>query len=125
MKTVLIVLIALMTLDVTAASAQTGDISGRYRCIQRCKGGLVGPAFVTHADSAAFDFELVDEAGQPARAWIDFPGHFWVEDWQEGAVFALDGLTIRFDNGTVWRRYTMWEQYLPPLPPPQHRLPPR
>jgi hypothetical protein len=112
MKTKLLLLTAI-ALNVTVASAQVGDISGRYRCVQMCKGGRSGPAFITHAEGSVDDFELVNEVGVPARAWIDAPGHMWIQDWKLGALFGFDGLTIRFDNGTVWRRYTTWEEYLP------------
>ena len=47
---------------------------------------------------------LVNEAGMPSRAWIDRPGHIWVDFWHEGAVYSVDGLTIQFDRGTVWQR---------------------
>jgi hypothetical protein len=40
----------------------------------------------------------------PSRAWIDRPGHIWVDFWHEGAVYSVDGMTIQFDRGTVWQR---------------------
>ena len=40
----------------------------------------------------------------PSRGWIDRPGHIWVDYWDEGAVYAVDGMTIQFDSGTVWQR---------------------
>lgn len=115
-QTKIIILAILISFNPTGASAQLQDISGRYRCVQLCKGGSAGPAFITHAYNG-FDFDLVNEAGEPARAWIDWPGHMWIANWNEGAFFALDGLTIRFANGSVWKRYTVLEQYLERLPP--------
>jgi hypothetical protein len=47
---------------------------------------------------------LVNEAGAPARAWIDHPGHIWVQSWGEGAVYSPDGMTIQFEHGAVWQR---------------------
>jgi hypothetical protein len=47
---------------------------------------------------------LVNEAGIPSRAWIDYPGHIWVQNWNEGAVYSPDGMIIQFDHGTVWQR---------------------
>ena len=109
-----LVLIALLALNATGASAQVADISGRYLCVQQCKG--VGPAYIAQADNL-FDFNLVNEAGETARAWIDFPGHLWIERWNEGAFLALDGVTIKFVNGTVWKRYDEWDRALDTIPP--------
>jgi len=74
-------------------------LSGQFQCIAGCSGG--GPAFVTQN---GWDLNLVNEIGQPSRAWIDWPGHIWVQSWNEGAVYSADGMTIQFDNGTVWAR---------------------
>ena len=76
-------------------------LSGQFRCIAGCAGGLAGPAFVTQN---GWDLNLVNEIGQPSRAWIDYPGHIWVRSWNEGAVYSTDGMTIQFDNGTVWAK---------------------
>jgi hypothetical protein len=76
-------------------------LSGQFQCIAGCAGGVVGPAFVTQN---GWDLNLVNEIGQPSRAWIDYPGHIWVQNWNEGAVYSADGMTIQFDNGTVWAR---------------------
>lgn len=102
------VLLALGVLTVltTAASAQV-PLSGEYRCVQNCRGP--GPIFVTQN---RWELNLVNEIGQPSRAWIDYPGHIWALNWNEGAVFSPDGLTIQFDDGAVWQRF------VPPPPPP-------
>jgi hypothetical protein len=76
-------------------------LSGQFRCIAGCAGGLAGPAFVTQN---GWDLNLVNEIGQPSRAWIDYPGHIWVRNWNDGAVYSADGMTIQFDNGTVWAK---------------------
>lgn len=76
-------------------------LSGQFRCIAGCAGGLAGPAFVTQN---GWDLNIVNEIGQPSRAWVDYPGHIWVRSWNEGAVYSADGMTIQFDNGTVWAR---------------------
>jgi hypothetical protein len=75
-------------------------LSGQFQCIQGCA-GPGGPAFVTQN---GWDLNLVNEIGQPSRAWIDYPGHIWVQSWNEGAVYSADGMTIQFDNGTVWTK---------------------
>ena len=106
-------LTGLLAITATDASAQVGNLSGPYRCVQGCVGGLPGPAFVTQN---GWELNLVNEAGQPSRAWIDYPGHLWAQYWDEGAVFSPDGMSIQFDRGTVWVK-----DLGPPLPPP---LPP-
>jgi hypothetical protein len=76
-------------------------LSGQFQCIAGCAEGSPGPAFVTQN---GWDLNLVNEIGQPSRAWIDWPGHIWVQSWNEGAVYSPDQMTIQFDNGTVWAR---------------------
>jgi hypothetical protein len=76
-------------------------LSGQFQCIAGCAGGSAGPAFVTQN---GWDLNLVNEIGQPSRAWIDWPGHIWVQSWNEGAIYSTDGMTIQFDNGTVWAK---------------------
>jgi hypothetical protein len=81
------------------AEAQVMNLSGEFRCVQGCLGP--GPAYVTQN---GWDLNLVNEVGQPSRAWIDYPGHVWAQYWNEGAVYSPDGMTIQFDNGSVWQR---------------------
>ena len=102
MKALLSLLAGVVALTATAASAQVVDLSGRYRCVNMCRDGLIGsPAFVTQN---GWDLNLVNEAGEPTRAWIDRGGHIWVQNWNEGAIYSPDGLVIQFDRGTVWQR---------------------
>lgn len=104
---------ALIFLGIRSASAQVPvPLSGQYQCLQNCRGP--GFAYVTQY---GWDLNVVNEAGQPSRAWIDYPGHIWAQSWQEGAVYSADGLTIQFDDGTVWQRYV--GQGLPAVPAPQ------
>ncbi len=100
-------LIAALTTN--PASAQVLNFSGQYRCVQGCVGGLPGPAYVAQN---GWELNLVNEAGQPSRAWVDWPGHIWAQYWDEGAVYSPDGMTIQFDHGAVWVR-----DVTPPLPP--------
>jgi hypothetical protein len=85
----------------TPVIASGVGLSGQFQCVAGCAGGIVGPAFVTQN---GWDLNVVNEIGQPSRAWIDYPGHIWVRSWNEGAVYSADGMTIQFDNGTVWAR---------------------
>jgi hypothetical protein len=82
------------------ASGVGPGLSGQFQCIAGCA-GVGGPAFVTQN---GWDLNLVNEIGQPSRAWIDWPGHIWVQSWNQGAVYSADGMTIQFDNGTVWAK---------------------
>jgi hypothetical protein len=85
----------------TGASAQWINLSGPYRCVQNCQVPVNGQAFVTQN---GWDLNLVNEIGQPAHAWVDYPGHIWIDWWHEGAMFSPDGGTIQFDSGSVWQR---------------------
>jgi hypothetical protein len=86
----------------TDASAQAVNLSGQFRCVQVCAPGLQGrPAFVTQN---GYNLSLLNEAGEPSRAWIDWSGHIWAENWHEGALFSSDGMMIQFDRGTIWQR---------------------
>jgi hypothetical protein len=94
------------------AQAQGINLSGQFQCVQVCRGP--GPVFVTQN---RWDLNLVNEVGQPSRAWIDYRGHIWAQSWDMGAVYSPDGMTIQFDNGAVWQRVVL-VPVLPPLPPP-------
>lgn len=104
MKSMLVFgLLAALCLLGSPASAQV-NLTGRYLCVQVCQNGLVGaPAFVTQN---GWDLNLLSESGVAARAWRDWfsPNRIWIGQWNEGAVFSPDGLTIQFDNGTIWQR---------------------
>jgi hypothetical protein len=99
---ILSVLAMIAALAATDASAQGVNLTGQYRCVQLCRAGPQSqPAFVTQN---GWNLNLVNDAGEPSRAWIDWSGHIWAEGWNEGAVFSPDGMTIQFDRGTVWQR---------------------
>ncbi len=96
----------------TGASAQVVNLSGEFRCIQVCRMNNVGnPAYVTQN---GWSLNLLNEAGESSRAWVDWPGHIWAESFGEGAVYSPDGMTIQFDHGTIWQR-------APIAPPPPLR----
>ena len=100
----------------TGASAQGVNLTGQFRCVQLCSAGLQGqPAYVTQNGGS---LNLLNEAGEPSRAWIDWSGHIWAENWHEGALFSSDGMTIQFDRGTIWQRAP---EAPPPPPAPQRR----
>jgi hypothetical protein len=92
-------IVVVLAAGTVPAKAQVMNLSGEFRCVQGCLGP--GPAYVTQN---GWDLNLVNEVGQPSRAWIDYPGHVWAQYWNEGAVYSPDGMTIQFDNGSVWQR---------------------
>jgi hypothetical protein len=107
-------LAALALLTASAASAQTVNLTGTYICVEACRVGPAGaPAFITQN---GWDLNLLNEAGQSSRASPDVTApatRIWADAWNEGAVYSPDGMTIQFDNGTVWQR-----DMGPPPPPP-------
>jgi hypothetical protein len=107
----------LAALAATGASAQSVNLTGAYRCVQVCRKGPVG--YFAHITRNGPNLNLLNEAGQPARAWPDWYApatRIWIEPWSEGAVYSPDGMTIQFDNGTVWER-----NLGPPPAPPRRR----
>ncbi len=105
---------ALAALIAAPAGAQIDviNLTGKFRCVDLCKPGFENnPAYITQN---GLDMNIADEAGAAARAWIDRPGHIWIDFWQEGAIYSPDGMTIQFDRGRVWRRDLE-------LPPPRPR----
>jgi|SRR5580700_3970025 hypothetical protein len=113
MKTALTTMALLITL-VSSASAQWVNLSGRWQCVALCLGPPGALAFITQN---GWEMNVLNEFGMPSRGWIDYPGHIWIERAHIGGIFSPDGLTLQFDNGTVWQR----APDLPPLPPPPLR----
>jgi hypothetical protein len=102
-----------LTMFATNAMAQGVDLSGRYQCVQLCRPGFeTAPAYVTQN---GWNLNVIDEAGDSSRAWVDWPGHIWVPNWPEGATFSPDGVTIHFVRGRIWHRAVEVEPP-PPLP---------
>lgn len=90
---------------VTGASAETVNLTGTYRCIQNCPGGMYGaPTFVTQNGEAV---NLTTATGQSYKAWPDWnapASRLWIDARDEGAVYSPDGMRIQFDDGRVWQR---------------------
>jgi hypothetical protein len=103
----------LAALATTGASAQSINLTGKYKCVQMCRAGLVGyPAYITQNGP---DLNLLNEAGEPSRAWPDWfapATRIWIDGWNQGAVYSSDGMLIQFDSGTIWER----DLGLPPAP---------
>ena len=105
MKLIALAVGALAGIAATSASAQSANLTGAYRCVQVCRGGLVGnPAYITQNGP---ELNLLNEVGEPSRAWPDWfapATRIWVERYNFGAVYSPDAITIQFDNGTIWQR---------------------
>ena len=111
MKVVLTAIGLSAALVASGASAQGVNLSGRWQCVERCLGAPGSFAFITQN---GWDLNILNDVGEPSRAWIDYPGHIWVERASEGAIFSPDGFTLQFDRGTIWQR-------APEMPPPPLR----
>jgi hypothetical protein len=108
MKRVLTAMAMLTTMMASAASAQDVNLSGRWQCMAQCLGPPGGFAFITQN---GWNLNVVNDNGMASRGWIDYAGHIWIERADIGAIFSPDGVTLQFDNGTIWQRAPM-------LPPP-------
>jgi hypothetical protein len=90
-------------LGATAATAQVQgvDLNGRYRCLAECLGPRGSVAVITQN---GWELNVVNDAGQPSRGWVDYPGRIWIQQANQGAIYSPDGLRIQFDGGTIWQR---------------------
>jgi len=111
MKLVLTAIALSATMLASGASAQGVNLSGRWQCVALCLGPPGGFAFITQN---GFEINVLNDIGIPSRAWVDYPGHIWIERADQGALFSPDGLTLQFDRGTIWQRAP--EMLPPPLP---------
>lgn len=103
MKRLSLIIGVVAALTATGASAQSVDLTGAYRCVQNCRGDRL--AVITQNGR---ELNLTTEAGVPSRAWPDWfspASRIWIDAYNISAVYTPDGMTIQFDNGTIWRRY--------------------
>jgi hypothetical protein len=98
----------------TDASAQV-NLTGRWRCVELCTAG--GPNQFAFITQNGWELNVVNDAGEASRAWVDYPGRLWIQQANMGAIYSPDGMTIQFDRGTVWQRAID----LPPPPPPPRK----
>ncbi len=78
MKTIVTTALAALAMaaaTASAASAQVLNLSGQFQCVKVCAAGPPALAYITQT---GWQMNLVNEAGIPSRAWIDYPGHIWV-----------------------------------------------
>jgi hypothetical protein len=106
------ILAALMATN-ASAQVQGVDLNGRYQCVLMCLGAPGGLAFITQN---GWELNIMNDVGEPSRAWVNYPGRIWVDRANQGAIYSPDGMTIQFDLGTIWQRALE----VPP-PPPRRR----
>jgi len=85
----------------SGASAQGINLTGQWQCVASC---LAPPGNFAYITQNGWDLNVVNEVGMASRAWVDYPGHIWINRANEGAVYSPDGFALQFDNGTVWQR---------------------
>ncbi len=107
MKLVLVAIGLSATVLASGASAQGINLSGQWQCVASCLAPQGSFAYITQN---GWNFNVVNEAGMASRAWLDYPGHIWIDRANQGAIYSPDGFTLQFDSGTVWQRA--------PVPPP-------
>jgi hypothetical protein len=112
MKALFAVIALSATLAASNALAQVNNLTGQWQCVALCLGPPGGFGFITQN---GWDLNVVNDIGASSRAWVDYPGHIWIDRANEGAVYSPDGFTLQFDRGTVWRRAP--EVLLAPPPP--------
>lgn len=95
------------------AQVQGVDLNGQYQCMQLCRGPQGGFAFITQY---GWELNIVNDAGEPSRAWVNFPGRIWVDRANQSAIYSPDGLTIQFDGGTIWQRVLVAPAPVSPAP---------
>src|ERR1700730_17891524 len=111
MKALFTAIVLSATLAASRASAQGSNLSGRGQCMAQCLGPPGGFAFITQN---GWDLNVVNDVGMGSRAWVDYPGHIWIDRRDMGAIYSPNGFTLQCDNGTIWQR-------APELPPPPLR----
>src|ERR1700722_5102348 len=111
MKVLLSAVAVLVSLYAVDASAQSANLSGRWQCMALCLGPTGSYAFITQN---GWDMNILNDVGEPSRAWVDYPGHIWIDRSNQGAIFWPNGFTLQFDRGAIWQR-------APDMPPPNYR----
>ena len=90
--------LALMT---SSALAQGVNLTGRWQCVVLCLSAPGSLAFITQN---GWQLNVLNDAGQPSRGWVNYPGRIWIYGADQGAIHSPDGMTIQFDGGTIWQR---------------------
>ena len=96
MMTSAIVLLAALVASDVSAQVQGVDLNGRWRCVAQCLGAPGSFGFITQN---GWELNLVNDAGQASRGWVDYPGRIWILQANQGAIYSPDGLRIQSTVG--------------------------
>ena len=78
------------------------NVDGAYRCVHLCAPGYEGArAFIGQSGT---QINLVNEYGEAATGFVEYPRRIWVDKWSAGAMISPDAMKIQFDSGKVWLR---------------------
>ena len=81
MKMIMSAIAMSAALVATDASAQVVNLTGRYRCVEMCAPSLAGQfGYITQN---GWEMNIVNDAGEASRAWLDYPGRIWVQRTSE------------------------------------------
>lgn len=101
-KRPLLTVIAVSTALVPShASAQGVNLTGYWQCVAMCEGP---PGRLGSISQNEWQLNMVNEAGQESRGWVDYPGRIWLYAANQGAIYSPDGRRLQFDRGTLWMR---------------------
>jgi hypothetical protein len=107
--------VALTAMMAGGAWAQDVNLSGRWQCVAFCVGQQGGFAFITQN---GWELNMVSDAGEASRAWLNYPGRIWIDRLDQGAIYSPDGVMLQFDRGTLWKRVP---EVVPPAAASRHR----
>ena len=93
-----IAILAALVATNASPQVQAADLNGRYQCVLLCPGVPGQFAFIIQNGRELNIFT----DGEPSRGLITYPGQLWIDG--ASAIYSPDGMTIRFDGGTLWQR---------------------
>jgi hypothetical protein len=102
MKMALIVACGVAAFSAPAFADPPMNVDGVYRCVQLCQPGYEGAR--AYVGQSGWEVNLVNEAGEAATGYIQWPRRIWSDRWDRGAMVSPDGMKIQFDDGKVWIR---------------------
>ena len=65
------VVATIATMVASDVLAQGANLTGRWRCVELCLGPPGSYAYITQN---GWELNVVNDAGEPSRAWVDYPG---------------------------------------------------
>src|SRR5262245_33113733 len=95
-----VAILAALVATNASPQAQGVDLNGRYQCVLLCP-GVPGQFEVIIQNGRELNIFIFTD-GAPSRGLITCPGHLWIDG--ASAIYSPDGMTIRFDGGTLWQR---------------------